>query len=72
MDRIPIFSFHYLNKPEHLIRALVGVVLIIVRHFVVGGEIFAPELVYLKAAFVNVEVDIPLLKIRCAELFYGR
>jgi hypothetical protein len=63
MDRIPIFSFHYLNKPEHLIRALAGGVLIIVRHCVIGGEIFAPELVYLKAAFVNVEVDIPLLKI---------
>ena len=68
MDRIPIFSFHYLNKPEHLIRALVGVVLVIVRHCVIGVEIFAPELIYLKAAFVNVEVDIPLLKIWCAGL----
>ena len=59
----PDFLFHYLKKSEHLIRTLVGGVLIIVRHCVIGFEILTPKLVYLKAAFIDVEMDIPLFKI---------
>ena len=59
----PDFLFHYLKKSEHLIRTLVGDVLIIVRHCVIGFEILTPKLVDLKAAFIDVEMDIPLFKI---------
>ena len=59
----PDFLFHYLKKSEHLIRTLVGGVLIIVRHCVIGFEILTPKLVDLKAAFIDVEMDIPLFKI---------
>ena len=66
----PDFLFHYLKKSEHLIRTLVGGVLIIVRHCVIGFEILTPKLVDLKAAFIDVEMDIPLFKIWRTSLPY--
>ena len=50
--------FHHFNKSEHF----VGTMLVLIGHIVLGFEIFAPELTYLKAAFVNVKTDIAFFK----------
>ena len=63
-----LLLFHYLDKVEHFIRSLVGIVFFVIRHLVVGYEIFAPKLIYLKAALVHVEMNVALLKIWCAGL----
>ena len=56
---------HHLDKAEHLVRPLVGIViLILLRHFMIGPEILPPKLIDLKAAFVDVKMDITLLEIR--------
>ena len=60
--------FHYLDESEHLVRSFVGVMLIFVLERMVGLEIFAPELIDLKAALVNVKMNVTLLKIRRAGL----
>ena len=51
---------------EHFIGAFVRVVFLVVRHGVSGLEILAPKFVDLETAFVDVEMDIPLFKIRSA------
>ena len=56
--------FHSFYKVEHLVRALVGIVLVLLWHLVIGLKIFAPELVNLKSALVYVKMDVALLKIR--------
>ena len=63
-----LFSFHHLDKTEHFIRSLVGIVLLILEHFVFGLKIFAPKLVDLKTALVNVEMNIALFEIWSAGL----
>ena len=50
--------FHHFNKSEHF----VGKMLVLIGHIVLGFEIFAPELIYLKAAFVNIKTDIAFFK----------
>ena len=60
--------FHHLNKSEHLIGSLVGIVIFIAGQVVLGNKIFAPKLVYLKAALVDVEMDIALFKVGSAGL----
>ena len=60
--------FHYLDKAEHFIRSLIGIVLFIFEHFVFGLKILAPKLVDLKTALVNVEMNIALFKIWSAGL----
>ena len=67
-----LFSFHNLNKSEHLVGAFIGVVVVFARHFVIGDEIFAPELIDLKAAFVDVKMYVALFKIGRAGLPYLR
>ena len=62
------FSLHNLDESEHFVRPLVGVVLLVIILLVLRLEIFAPELIDLKAALVDVKVNIPLLKIRRAGL----
>ena len=59
---------HHLNKTEHFVRTFIGITLIVIGHLVVGCEILTPKLVDLKAALVDVEMDIALLKIGCAGL----
>ena len=60
--------FHHLDKMKHLIRSLVGIMFVFVRHFVVGLKIFAPKLIDLKSAFVNVKMNIALFKIGSTSL----
>ena len=38
-----VLCFHYLYEAEHLIGALVGALLLLVGHFMVGFEIFTPS-----------------------------
>ena len=63
---------HHLDKTEHFIRSLVGIVLLILKHIVFGLKIFTPKLVDLKTALVYVKMDIALLKIGCAGFPYFR
>ena len=58
--------FHHLDKTEHFVGSFVGVVLLTVGHFVIGSKIFAPKLIDLKTALIDVKVNVALLKIRCA------
>ena len=58
--------FHDLDKAEHLVGPFVGVVGLVVGE--VGHKVLAPELVDLKAAFVDVEVNVALFKIRRTRL----
>ena len=39
--------------------------LIVIGHRMIGLKIFAPKLIDVKSAFINVEMNISLLKIRC-------
>ena len=59
---------HHFDKAEHFIRTFVGIVLFILEHFVFGLKILAPKLVDLKAALVNVEMNIALFEIWSAGL----
>ena len=59
---------HHLDKPKHLVGPLVGIVLLVVHHGLLGDKMLAPKLVDLKAALVDVKMDVPLLKIRRAGL----
>ena len=59
-------ALHDLYKAEHFIGSLVGIVIIVVRYFVLRLEIFAPKLIYLKAALVYVKMNVALFKIRSA------
>ena len=61
---IGTFLFYYLYKSKHFIRAIVGIVLFVFEHTVFVLKILTPELVDLKSAFVYVEMDISLLKVR--------
>ena len=63
-----LFSFHHLDKTEHFIRTFVGIVLFILEHFVFRLEVLAPKLVDLKAALVNVEMNIAFFEIWSAGL----
>ena len=47
---------------EHLVGALVRIMLVVIRHIMVGMKIFAPKLIYLKSAFVYIEVNVALFK----------
>ena len=60
--------FHYFDESEHLVRPFIRIMLIFVLERMVGVEIFAPELIDLKAALVNVKMNVTLLKIRRAGL----
>ena len=60
--------FHYFDESEHLVRPFIRIMLIFVLERMVGLEIFAPELIDLKAALVNVKMNVTLLKIRRAGL----
>ena len=67
-----LFCFHNLNKTEHFIRSLVGIVRFILEHIVFGLKILAPKLINLETALVYVKMDIALLKIGCAGFPYFR
>ena len=64
--RQPQALFSYLYKPKHFVRSFVRVMLLITRHLVVRLEILAPKLEKMKTAFVNVKMNIALLKVRSA------
>ena len=52
---------------EHLIGPLIrGVFFVIVGYWMIRNKIFAPKLVNVKTALVDVEVNISFIKIRCA------
>ena len=53
---------------EHFIGPFVGIVIFIHEHFVFGLKILAPKLVDLKAALVNVEMNIAFFEIWSAGL----
>ena len=54
---------HHLDKTEHFIRSLVGIVRFILEHIVFGLKILAPKLIDLETALVYVKMDIALFKI---------
>ena len=56
---------HHFYKAEHFIGTFI-IVVIFLRHIVIGLKIFAPELIYPESAFVDVEMNITLFKIRGA------
>ena len=58
-----ILRLHYLDKSEHLVRSLIGIMFIVIRHRMVGFEIFAPKLIDLETALVYVKMNIALFKI---------
>ena len=58
--------FHNLYKPKHFVRSFVRAVLLIIGHCVLRLKILAPKLVNMKTAFVNVKMNIALLKVRSA------
>ena len=63
------FLFHHLNESKHFVRSLVGIVFIVIfLEVVLGDEMLTPELINLKAAFVDVKMNISLFKIRGAGL----
>ena len=66
--RYAFLEFHHFDKTEHLVRSLVGITFIVIRHFVVGSEIFTPKLINLKSTLVNVKVNVTLFKIWCTSL----
>ena len=55
--------FHNLYKMKHFVRAFVGLVFVKALHIIFGLKVFAPKLVNLKTAFVDIEMDIALFKI---------
>ena len=57
---------HNLHKAKHFVCSFLRPVLLIARHLVLRAEILAPKLVNMKAAFVNVKMNIALLKVRSA------
>ena len=59
---------HHLDKTEHFIRSLVGIVLFILEHIVFRLKILAPKLIDLKTALVDVEMNIAFFKIGSAGL----
>ena len=65
---ILLSSFHNLNKVEHLIGTLVGIVFVSIRHFTIRNEILTPKLVNFETAFIDIEVDIAFLKVWCTGL----
>ena len=56
---------HHFYKAEHFIRTFI-IVVIFLRHIVIGLKIFAPKLIDPESAFVDVEMNITLFKIRGA------
>ena len=63
-----ILRLHHFYESEHLIRPLIGIMFVFIRHFVVGLKIFAPKLIDLKSAFVNVKMNVALFKIGSTSL----
>ena len=57
---------HHLDKAEHFIRAFVGITFLVIHTLVCGLKILAPELIDMKAALIDIEVDIALF-IDCRE-----
>ena len=59
---------HHLNKSEHLVGPFVGISLLFIGHWAVRLKILTPKLIYLKSAFIDVKMNVSLLKIRGAGL----
>ena len=65
---ISLSTVHDLNKAEHLIGTLVGIVFVSIRHFAIRNEILTPKLVNFETAFIDIEVDISSFKVWCIGL----
>ena len=55
---------HRLDKVKHFVGAFASVTVIIVGYRVCRCKMFAPEFIDLEAAFVDVEMNVALFKIR--------
>ena len=61
---------HYLDKTEHFVRTFIGITLVCIGHIMLWLKILAPKLVDLKAALVNVEMNIAFFEIWSAGFPY--
>ena len=62
------YCFHNLHKVKHLVRSLISTVFFVIGHFVISFKVFTPKLIYLKAALINVKMNVTFLKIGGAGL----